>query len=141
LADTRKQIIARIAWSLAAVAVVVLTGVALARYLDPFDDRSFDRREWVAASPRDRAPMARDAIRRIGLGMPQAEVRDLLGDPQPVSSFTGNVDAYGNRLAFPETWSYHIGNWSANPWGFDDTFLYVHFDSDAKVAAVEITGG
>lgn len=124
-----------------ALAVVILTGIALARYLDPFDDRPFDRREWAVASARDRAPMARDALRQIGMEMPQAEVRDLLGDPQPVLSFPGNVDAYGNRLNYPQTWSYHIGSWSANPWGFDSTYLYVHFDSDAKVAAIEITGG
>ena len=85
--------------------------------------------------------MARDAIRRIGSGMPQPDVRDMLGDPQPVSRFAGNVDAYGNRLNFPETWSYYLGSWSGNAWGYDSAFLYVHFDSNAKVAAVEITGG
>lgn len=87
--------------------------------------------------------MARDALRHLPVGMPAAEVRKLLGEFRPVDRDPrGAVDVYGNRLDHPETWKYYLGNWSGiGPYSFDDAFLYVHFNSDGKVAAAEITGG
>jgi hypothetical protein len=88
--------------------------------------------------------MARDALRHLATGLlPAAGVRELLGEPQPVARDPrGPVDVYGNRLEHSETWSYYLGSWSGvGPYGFDDAFLYVHFGSDGRVAAAEITGG
>ena len=84
-------------------------------------------------------PPWRDAIKRLPVGMSVDQVRDLLGEPAPVRRYAGAVDAYGNQLRYPETWKYYLGSWSG--YGLDDAFLYVHFDSDEKVASVEITGG
>ena len=67
------------------------------------------------------------------------EVQELLGKPKPVSRYSGDVDQFGNPLRHPKTWSYYLGGWGS--YGLDAAFLYVHFDSDDKVASVEITGG
>jgi hypothetical protein len=136
-----------VAW-LAATALLAAGGlwagvVALDRYLDPFDDLPFDPAGWAAADAHDRGPMARGAIRHLPPGTPATRVRELLGEPQPVARDSrGPVDIYGNRLEHPETWAYDLGSWSGlGPYGFDDAFLYVHFGSDGRVVAAEVTGG
>jgi hypothetical protein len=123
----------------AVVAVLLGIGITLRSYFDPFDDQSFVQSTWAAATPEARASMARDVIRRLHARMTSGQVQDLLGQPTPVARLPGNVDAYGNRLKFPTTWSYYLGSWSG--YGLDDAFLYVHFESDKKVASAEITGG
>ena len=117
--------------------------VAVDRYLDPFDDLPFSPAVWAIANPNDRGPMARDAIRHLPAGTPQIRVRDLLGEPEPVPGVAGSeVDGFGHRLEHTETWSYYLGCWSGiGPYGFDDAFLYVHFGSDGRVVAAEVTGG
>jgi hypothetical protein len=107
--------------------------------LDRFDVRPFDPAAWAEASPQERGPMARDAIRHLPPGLPADRVRALLGEPQPVPGRHGSLDAFGNRLRHPETWWYWVGGW----WwyGLDSAFLYIHFGPDGKVAAAEITGG
>jgi hypothetical protein len=124
---------------IAIVAGLFIVGISLNRYLDPFDDQPFAQSAWASADTRVRAPMARDAIRRLPTGMTADQVQALLGRPTPVPRYSGEVDAYGNHLKYPETWFYYLGSWSV--YGLDDAFLYVHFDSDKKVALVEITGG
>jgi hypothetical protein len=54
---------------------------------DPFDARPFDPQEWAAADPQDRAAMARDAIRHLPAGLPEADIQALLGE--------GEVQALG----------------------------------------------
>jgi hypothetical protein len=100
--------------SLFAVALLATGGlwagmVALDQYLDPFDDRAFISAAWEAADSHDRGPMARDAIRHIPPGTTAARVRELLGEPKPVvRDPRGPVDAYGNRLEHPVTWTYYL---------------------------------
>lgn len=121
-------------------AIGLISGVFDAgSYLDPFDDQPFLQSTWATTNSETRASMARDAIKQLPIGMSAAQVRELLGETKPVSRFSGAVDAYGNRLLYPETWSYYLGSWSL--YGFDDGFLYVHLDADSEVASVEITGG
>jgi len=133
---------------LAVVAVVAAAGlvggvVALNRYLDPFDDQPFSPAAWSAADSHERGPMARSAIRHVPPGTPASQVRELLGEPQPADRDPrGPVDVFGNELAHPKTWAYYLGCWSGlGPYGFDSAFLYVHFGSDGRVVAAEITGG
>jgi hypothetical protein len=117
--------------------------VAFDRFLDPFDDQPFSPAAWLNADEHDRGPMARDAIRHLAPGTTAAQVREWLGTPKPVvRDPRGPVDAFGNRLEYPETWTYPLGCWSGlGPYGFDSAYLYVHFGSDGRVAAAEVTGG
>jgi hypothetical protein len=112
---------------------------AIDSYLDPFDDRPFDPAVWATGDEVERGPMARDAIRHLPSGLPAARVRELLSEPQLVPA---GGDRWGMRPRQAETWSYWLGCWSGlGPYGFDDAFLYVHFGSDGRVVAAEITGG
>jgi hypothetical protein len=58
----------------------VLTFRAVTDSPDPFNARPFDPKEWAAADPRGRAAMARDAIRHLPAGLPEADVHALLGE-------------------------------------------------------------
>jgi hypothetical protein len=140
----------RLLVTLALVGLAVTAGLVvgfrtLDSYLDPFDDRPFDPAAWATASDRveDRGPMARDAIRHLPAGMPKERVRELLGEGRPPWRDPHRpVDAYGVQLDHPETWVYPLGCWSGlGPYGFDDAFLYVHFDPDGRVVAAEVNGG
>jgi hypothetical protein len=134
---------------LLAAAIVGVSGlvvglVALSFYLDPFDARRFDPTAWADAEPQERGPMARDALRHLPPGTSKARVRELLGKPHPVTPAIpgGRVDEFGNPLPYPETWSYDLGSWSGiGRYAFDTAVLYVHFGSDGRVVATEITGG
>jgi hypothetical protein len=128
---------------LAVVGGLVAGFVALDRYLDPFDDQLFTPEAWAAAKAQDRGPMARDAIRHLPPGTPAARVRGLLGDGGQMPGLAGSpVDGFGHRLKHSETWSYYLGCWSGlGPYALDSAFLYVHFGSDGRVVAAEITGG
>lgn len=124
-----------------ALAVAVIGFRVIDSYLDPFDDRPFDRAAWAASADREqqRGPMARDALRQVPVGTPVAEVREMLGEGEAVSA---EGDRWGIRPRQAETWSYWLGCWSGlGPYGFDSASLYVHFDSDGRVLAIEITGG
>ena len=46
----------------AAVVGLILVGIALNSYFDPFDDQPFQQSNWATAVPKIRSPMARDAI-------------------------------------------------------------------------------
>ncbi|MDB5387124.1 MAG: hypothetical protein JWM11_2770, partial [Planctomycetaceae bacterium] len=125
--------------TIVALAGLLFLCVAIGRYMDPFDNESFSQASWLTADPSTRAAMARDVIRRLPSGMGAQQVQNLLGQQ---TSMSEEADVYGNRLRYRETWSYYLGSWSGvGPYGFDDAFLYVHFDSDKKVSLVEITGG
>lgn len=130
--------------ALTIVAGVMIGGVMLDRFLDPFDDQPFDPVVWAAADAKERAPMARDAIRQLCSGLSKDRVRELLGKPGPFpcGPSSGSVDWFGNRLLHSETWSYYLGCWSSISWyGLDSAFLYVHFGPDGRVGRAEITGG
>ena len=128
---------------LAIAGLLAAGGVALNRGLDPFCRRAFSPAEWATAVPQARGPMARDAIRHVPPGTPAAEVRHMLGEPEPVPGAPGSsVDGFGHRLRHAETWSYWIGSWSGLNWyNLDSAFLYVHVGADGRVVATEITGG
>jgi hypothetical protein len=60
--------------------------------------------------------------------MTQAAVTALLGTPDEIK----HNDSLG------EIFSYYIGSWSM--YGFDDAFVYTHFDASQTVLKAEITG-
>lgn len=122
-----------------AIAGLLIVGIVLKSYFDPFDDAPFTPAAWTAADPAVRATIAHDVVRRLGTGMTADQVKDTLGEATPVHRYSGGVDAYGHHLGYPETWSCYLGCWST--YGLDDAFVYVHFDLDRRVALVEITGG
>ncbi|MDB5343332.1 MAG: hypothetical protein JWP89_1709 [Schlesneria sp.] len=124
--------------------VMVCVGVALLpRFLDPFDDASFNRSDWMSSTPEQRAKMARDVItKHIRRGATLEEIVALLGEPEEthnVRARGSRVDQYGNRLHGAKTYAYYLGSWSS--YGLDDAHLYVHFDTDDRVLSAEVAGG
>lgn len=129
----------RVCYTLVAFCGLMSLFIALDNYLDPFDERPFDSAVWANANEQERGPMARDAMRHLTSGLPADQVRELLGEPTILPS-TG--DRWGIRPRHAETWCYWIGCWSAIHWyGYDSASLYVHFDTNGKVASSEIDGG
>jgi hypothetical protein len=131
----------RMLFAIALVSMVVML-VSIAAWLaidwsDPFNDETFSVTKWAhRASSESGARMARDLIRNhLPSGLSRSKVTALLSPPDKV--LTGE-DAGGHRLPVHETYAYHIGSWSA--YGFDDAFVYVHFDSSGTVLSAEITG-
>ena len=123
---------------LASVGLAAAT-VALDKYLDPFDDLPFDHAGWAAAEAHERAPMTREAVRRLPMGSHAAEVRALLGEADMVSS---NTICSGAQPREIKTWAYSLGSWSGfGPYGVDSAFLCVRLGSQGKAVAAEITGG
>lgn len=119
------------------------------RWLDPFEARRFDRHEWAAAGPEERAAMARDAIRHVPPGLPEAEIPALLGrcSVHETRRLTGTA-MRGARLPYyggtappgaVRTYSCYLGSWSTLY--YDDAFLWVHVGEDGKVIAAVIGGG
>jgi hypothetical protein len=109
---------------------------AVARRLDPFEARPFDPEAWAAADTEGRAAMARDAIRHLPAGTPEADVVALLGQTQVDETvrLTGSGPPGAVR-----TYSYYLGFWGAIY--YDSTFLWVHVDADGRVVAAVIGGG
>jgi len=100
---------------------------------DPFDARPFDPREWAAADPKDRAAMARDAIRHLPVGLPESDMQALLGkgdvcDTHPfrcdTNPFTG-VATFGAIRSH----KYYLGRKS---------FLWVRVGTDGRVIEAEL---
>jgi hypothetical protein len=93
--------------------------------------------------------MARDAIRRLPPGLPEAEITKLLGEAESViateklvgSTPGGPLPRFGGSAAAGSvrTYSYYLGSWSN--WAFDSTFLWVHVDNQGRVVAAVIGGG
>ena len=123
------------------IVVFVATGVAAwsaMDWMDPFNDMSFSPAAWAQRSYEDRAPMARDLVRHhLPAGLAQIQVESLLGQPDDV--LVGPEDSGANRLPGVETYEYGIGSWSLHQ-GFDDAFVYVHFDASGHVIGAEING-
>jgi hypothetical protein len=146
----------KLRWVLAGV-VAFASGVGLVtygcflleRWLDPFEARQFDAASWAGSDWKGRAAMARDAIRHLPAGTPEADVVQLLGKPgyvietkklvglvsgPPLPRFSGSAPAGSVR-----TYSYGLGSWG---WaGYDDTFLWVHVDGEGRVVAAVVGGG
>jgi hypothetical protein len=81
--------------------------------------------------------MARSAVRRHILPWQSGnQVVALLGPPD--ERITSPEDAGRNKLPGVETRSYYIGG--ASRYGFDDAFLYVHFDKRGRVIRSQING-
>lgn len=137
----RRRLVEIAVKTVVALAMTVIGFRVIDSYLDPFDDRPFDHAAWAAASSREqqRGPMARDALRQLPIGTPLEKVREMLGEGEAVPV---EEDRWGIRPRQAATWEYWLGCWSGfGPYGFDSASLYVHFDSDGRVVAVEITGG
>lgn len=113
------------------IALLVVGGVRVNSWLDPFDDQRFDPTAW-AADEYERGPMTREAIRHIPPGTRKERVRELLGKPDP--RWADASDA--------EDWTYYIGSWSGlGPYNLDSAFVYVHFDRDGRVVSAQVGGG
>jgi len=110
---------------------------ALFQWLDPFAAHRFDREFWTASEPKERASMARDAIRHLSPGMLETDIEPLLGKPDEV------MDTHRLTKSFPRgavrTYSYHLVGWSLLY--YDSTFLWVHVGEDGRVIVAEIGGG
>lgn len=126
------------------IATLCVTAVTIAGVLyhvmgnpfDPFDDSRFSVEAWRTADETSRAEMVRDAIRHhLVAGLTEIEVASLLGAP---GDTIRGADAGGNKLAGAKTYSYPLGCWSW--YGFDSTFLYIHFDETGRVISAEING-
>lgn len=118
------------------IAVIALCAWAARDWLDPFNDRPFTAAEWARLDAQDRAAMSRDLIKNhLPPGTERGTVEHLLGRPADVLHTT---DPGGHSLPGVETYVYYIGTWSIR--GFDDTFVYVHFDQGGRVVAAQITG-
>lgn len=127
---------------LVALAVVACAGVvlglgAIARRLDPFEARPFDPAAWAAADHEERAAMARDAIRHLPHGTPEADIEPLLGRPGEVIETPRLTASYPGGAV--RTHSYYLGCWSGRY--YDSTFLWVHVGADGRVVAAVIGGG
>jgi hypothetical protein len=113
------------------VLVTVLVGLAvlgglvalgLASVLrDPFDARPYDTAAWAAAEPEDRAAMARDAIRHLPAGLPEADIEPQLGKGEvwEARQMIGCCP-----FGTVRTYWYYLGCWSFRY--YDATFLWVH---------------
>ena len=105
--------------------------------MDPFNDRSFVSTEWKTNDDKIKAAMARDLVHHhLPVGMSETQVTTLLGQPDAI--LQGAADNGGNPLQGGRTYSYYLGSWSMH--GYDDAFVYVHFDASEKVTGSEITG-
>jgi len=121
----------------AAVALAIALLRALTGWIDPFDDRRFVSTDWRSSPPNVRAQMSRDLLRNhFPTGTAKASVIAILGDPGEI--YTRAMGAGSYRVIGHETYSYYIGSWSA--YGYDDAFVYIHFDSTGKTIDTEITG-
>jgi hypothetical protein len=121
---------------------LALSGGLLAVHLltsrhDPFAVRRFDTTSWAAADHEGRAAMARDAIRHLPTGLPEAEIVTLLGKPDEVIE-TQRLTRSGPPNS-ARTYSYYLGSWG---WpGYDSTFLWVHVDGEGRIVSGVIGGG
>lgn len=136
-AEVRNRAILFLGVFLAGVLLVAAAVFDVVNRPDPLGARPFDQASWAAANGYDRAPMAKDAIRHLPAGLPEAEVLALLGKPDYV------VESWRLRGSGPSgaarTYCYDLGSW-----GFDQgegTFLWVHLGADGRVVEAVIGVG
>jgi hypothetical protein len=104
--------------------------------LDPFDNRSFSPARWKTADETGRARMARSATQFIAIGTSSSQVVSWLGDSYSVDD--GPEDDGGHKLPGKQTFKWGLGSWST--FGYDDAFLYVHFDAAGRVVGSQVNG-
>lgn len=118
------------------LALVAAAGFLL--FKNPFDDTPFNPTSWAKSGPVQRAAMADNLLAHyLPAGLPESEVRRLLGAPNDVYENRG-VDYGGNALSGSYTLVYYIGSWSFE--FRDSVFVYVHFNDDRCVFFAEIQG-
>jgi len=108
---------------------------AIGNPFDPFDNSSFSPKRWRNTDPEGRAGMARSAVDQILPGTPEAQVISMLGGTDDVR--LGELGA-GHSIHTDRTLAYYLGQHSA--YGFDDAFIFVHFDPSGRVRSAEVDG-
>src|SRR5262249_24582172 len=99
------------------------------------DARPFDPAAWAAADSTDRAAMARDVIRHLPAGLPEADIEPLLGKGEVWETRRLIGSSPGGAV---RTYEYYLGCWSGRY--YDSTFLWVHVGADGRVIKAVIGG-
>jgi hypothetical protein len=116
----------------------IVTAVALAfagfrafnREFDPFDDVKFAPAAWARLEPMERARMSDDLVRNhLTTGLSRADVETLIGNGSLV---------WTKEDVERETHQYPIGSWPSAGW--DDAFVFVIYDENARVIDARIDG-
>ena len=117
--------------------LLLFCAITLVSWLDPFDDRAFDRADWLAADYTTRAGMADDLIaNKLPEGLQRSQVIHLLGEPQGIHE--GPCEVVGVSYSNPITYSYSLGCWSGV--ADDANFIRVQFDAEDRLLAAKIVG-
>ena len=95
----------------------------------PFNDRTFDRNEWINGSLDSRGRMADDIIKRVTPpGTSRKDVIALLGEP-------------GSWYIDDGIYRYYIGSWFCFRDAYDDAWIALEFDSHDLVKRAYLFGG
>ena len=95
----------------------------------PFNDRTFDRNEWLNGSLDSRGRMADDIIKRVTPpGTSRKDVIALLGEP-------------GSWYIDDGIYRYYIGSWFCFRDAYDDAWIALEFDSHDLVKRAYLFGG
>lgn len=100
-----------------------------------FDDRSFNRAEWMAAADQGsdsvRGLMADDLIHNhLPKGMTYEQVKALLGTPFSIGSPDGLGD-FPENSSVKKVVTYYLGSWSG--FRMDGDYLAIALDEQGKV--------
>lgn len=141
-AMTKKRKFLIIKFFLLASFVITLIGFGVLYWcfidwMNPFNDAQFTIEKWANVRNDDRAPMALDLVtEHLTPGLSQSDVKALLGLPDNI--ITGE-DPGGKVPLGDKTYKYKLGSWTYYK-GFDDAFVYVHFDTNGFLIRSEING-
>jgi hypothetical protein len=114
----------------AVIAIVILATVPTLVWFQDIANR-FDRQVWLAnpdphGKDNARYRMVEDLMRNhLKKGMPQKQVREMLGEPDAQSLYekVNNIDSY--NLGY-ERW-----------WGIDPSYLQIKYDKNSKVISFD----
>jgi hypothetical protein len=104
--------------------------------ISPFNKRSYDQRQWLAARPQDRAAMSVSALNLVVTSrMSTEEVRVALGPPDDIRSVFAGKGTLDQGFT---VWVYYIGSWPLR--AYDDSYLFIRIDKGGLVVGGEIGG-
>jgi hypothetical protein len=116
--------------------LVLLSGLAIRDWWNPFNDMEFSKAEWKNRQWEERAPMVESLIEKhLKPGMSRGAIEELLGIPDD-EDFSGRFG--WSRKVPVEKLIYEIGSWSLR--GQDDNFLEVYLDSSGNMTRAQIGG-